>query len=367
MNGEKKFKLMVAAGGTGGHLFPAIAVLEQIDKLTNGNFEAYFVGNAHRIEGRVVPMKGYNLLDLPISGFPGLFSTKIFSLPFKIMKSKSMCRKLIREFKPDALLCAGAYISYPAASAAYAEKVPVYLMESNVVPGKTISMLAKKAKMIFTSFPESSKYFPENLKSRLNCIGNPVRNDILSLPAKEESLKKLGLSLQKRTVLIFGGSLGARSINNAALSAIESADKDSIQFIWQTGKNFRYEGSHTNVRAMEFIDDMATAYSAADLVLSRAGATSISEICVTGKPSVLVPYPLAANNHQELNAKVMEENGASIFAADDKIGSMLSDILSSLLCDDNKLEAMSASALAMAKPDAAEKIGREILESDLNN
>ncbi len=365
MSTDKKFKIMVAAGGTGGHLFPAIAVLEQIEKITNGKFEAYFVGNAHRIEGRVVPAKGFKLLDLPISGFPGLFSTKIFSLPFKILKSKSMCRKLIREFRPDALLCAGAYISYPAASAAYSEKVPVYLMESNVIPGKTISMLAKKAKTIFTAFPESEKYFPDKLKERLSCVGNPVRRDILSLPSREASLSKLGLSPEKRTLLVFGGSLGARSINNAVLRAIETAEKDRVQFIWQTGKNFRYDGSQENVSAMEFIDDMATAYSAADLVVSRAGATSISEICVTGKPSVLVPYPFAANNHQALNAIVMEENGASVFAADDKIGALLPEIVDSLLFDSDKLRAMSASALAMAKPDAAEKIASRVVSIEI--
>ncbi len=360
---NRKVRLLVAAGGTGGHLFPALAVLEQISKLTNGEYEAEFVGNSNRIEGRVVPDLGYKLHNLPISGFGGILSLKTMLLPIKIMRSTAICRSIIKKFKPDGVICAGAYISYPAGNAAAKAGVPLFLMESNVIPGKTIRMLSSKAEVIFTAFEDSNEYFPHPLQNRLRFVGNPVRQDILNPVSKANSLKKFGLSPGKRTVLVFGGSLGARSINKAVQTTYAGMDSGKVQFLWQAGKNFEIpENLPENVKALTFIDDMAGAYSVADLVVARSGATTIAELCVTGKPSILVPFPNAANNHQEHNALLLQEKGASIMVADSEIEEVLPDLLNEYLFDTAELALIGSSAKELGKPNAAMETAMEILK-----
>lgn len=360
---DKKLKLLVAAGGTGGHLFPALAVIEQIKELTNGNLETEFVGNASRIEGRVLPNLGLKLHDLPISGLGNILSIKTLLLPFKIKKSVSIVRNIIENFQPDAVLAAGAYISYPAGKAAYKEKIPLFLMESNAIPGKTIRMLAKKAELLFTAFDDSSEYFSDEIKSKIRCVGNPVRKALLNPIAKEEARQKFGLAPDKLTALIFGGSLGARSINNATGKAIKSLDSAKIQFLWQTGKNYEIPAIlPENVKVLQFIDDMASAYAVADLVVSRSGATSVAEICTTGKPAILVPYPHAANNHQEMNAMSLQEKGACILIDDSEIEHVLTEKIEEYIFDEFELNEIGKAAKALGKPDAAKNTAREIMK-----
>ncbi|OGU15582.1 MAG: undecaprenyldiphospho-muramoylpentapeptide beta-N-acetylglucosaminyltransferase [Ignavibacteria bacterium GWB2_35_12] len=360
---EKEFRLLVAAGGTGGHLYPALAVLEHIENVSGKKLKAIFVGTSNRIESRVVPQLGYEFYDIPISGFKGLFSLDTLILPFKIARSIGICRKVIKSFEPDVVLCTGAYISYPAGAAAYHENIPLVLMESNVAPGKAINMLSQKADLIITSFEESENFYNENLSGRIVSLGNPVRKNICSLPPKEEARQALGLETHKKTILVFGGSLGAKSINHSVNNILFAIEKEGWQLIWQTGENYVVKGQVSeNIKVFKYIDNMSLVYSASDLVVSRSGATTIAEICTAGKPSILVPLPSASNNEQAINANVMEANGASIIMPDEEVESNLYEYICKLIDDGNTLKSMSNSAKSLAKPDAAENSAKKIVE-----
>jgi len=359
---EKKIRALIGAGGTGGHLFPAMAVAEQLDMQTHGGFHAEFVGNPQKIESKVVPSAGYGFTPMPITGFKGLFSFDSLLLPFKILKSVSICRKIINNYNINVVICTGAYISYPAGLAASKENIPLVLMESNLTPGKAIRMLSSKADLIITAFPDSEKFYPAPIKRIIKALGNPVRNNILIDTNKLSARKKFNLDTDKFTVLIFGGSLGARSINAAANKLINASDSNKYQFIWQTGKNYQCDLSDNgNLWTSEFIDDMASAYAAADLVISRSGATTVSELCVVGKPSVLVPYPSASNNEQELNAQYLSDNNAAILAYEDAIIENITDIVEDFYNNKNKLLEMSDAAKSLSKPNASQESAKAII------
>jgi UDP-N-acetylglucosamine--N-acetylmuramyl-(pentapeptide) pyrophosphoryl-undecaprenol N-acetylglucosamine transferase len=362
MMNEKKIRALIAAGGTGGHLFPAMAVAEQLNILTNSSFHAEFVGTPHRIESRAVPNAGYHFTSIPITGFKGILSFDSLMLPYRIYKSQSICRKIIKEKKINVVICTGAYISYPAGLAAVKEGIPLVLMESNLTPGKTIKMLSSKAQIIITAFPESEKYYPDPIAKNIMALGNPVRKNIFEFHDKQEARKSLHLHPDKFTILIFGGSLGAKSINDVALKLTTTLSSEEFQFIWQTGKNFSsYPSAKENVWSSEFIDDMASAYSAADLVISRSGATTVSELCAVGKPSVLVPYPSASNNEQELNAKYLSDSGAAYLVYDDAIQDNIINITKELYSDKDKLSEMGRAAKALATPQASIDTAKAII------
>ncbi|MCL5990982.1 MAG: undecaprenyldiphospho-muramoylpentapeptide beta-N-acetylglucosaminyltransferase [Bacteroidetes bacterium] len=363
MGREKEFRVLVAAGGTGGHLYPALAVLEHIENVTGKQLMAIFVGTANRIEARVVPQAGYEFTAIPISGFKGIFSLDTLILPFKIARSIGICRKIIKSFNPDVVLCTGAYISYPAGSAAFHENIPLVLMESNVAPGKAINLLSPKADLIITSFEESESFYNGNLKEKIVCLGNPVRKNICSLIPMEEARQALGLDTEKKTILAFGGSLGAKSINRAVNNLLYPFEKEGWQLIWQTGENYEVKGKiNDNVKVFKYIDNMSLVYSASDLVVSRSGATSISEICITGKPSILVPLASASNNEQAINAAVMEDNGASIVLNDTDVENELYKSISLLIEHSDTLKLMGNAAKLLAKPGAAEDTAIKIVE-----
>ncbi|TAL67898.1 MAG: undecaprenyldiphospho-muramoylpentapeptide beta-N-acetylglucosaminyltransferase [Bacteroidetes bacterium] len=363
MGQEKEFRILVAAGGTGGHLYPALAVLEHIENVTGKKLRAEFVGTSKRIASSVVPQLGFKFHPIPISGFKGLFSIDILILPFKIARSIGICRKIIRNLNPDAVLCTGAYISYPAGAAAYHENVPLVLMESNVAPGKAINMLAQKADLIITSFEESESFYPNRIKSKIVMLGNPVRKNICSLLPKEEARKELGLEPNKKTILVFGGSLGAKSINQAVNNILFAFEREGWQLIWQTGENYIFKGQiNKNVKVFKYIENMSIAYAAADVVCSRSGATTIAEICIAGKPSILIPLPSASNNEQLINAEVMEDNGASIIISNDEIGDKLYKSLSNLIDNNDILISMGKAAKRLSKTDAALNSAKRIVE-----
>lgn len=363
MSKNSKFKLIVAAGGTGGHLFPAIAVVQKLEELTNKNIEVKFIGTTNHIESKVAPGLGYELVTIPICGYDGLFSLKTLSLPFKILKSIKISRKLIRSFKPLALLCTGAYISYPAGIAAYKEKVPIILMESNVNPGKTISILAKKAEIIITSFEVTKKFFKDDIKTKIRNYGNPVRENLFNLPSKEKAREKFGLNANMDTVLVFGGSLGAMTINRAVENVLSHFKDKNIQFLWQTGKEYLPElKKPAKVKIIPFIDDMASAYSAADLVVSRSGATTVAEIAVCGKPSILIPLSSASNNEQEENARIFQKEKASVMLLNSEADEKLSGFIEKYIADKNLLNEMAKAAGKLSKPHAAEEAAKIILE-----
>jgi UDP-N-acetylglucosamine--N-acetylmuramyl-(pentapeptide) pyrophosphoryl-undecaprenol N-acetylglucosamine transferase len=363
MENEKEYKILIAAGGTGGHLFPAIAIMQRLENLKEGKIDSLFVGTKDRIESKKVPELGYKFETIPIEGLTGLLKLKTLKLPILIYKSIKICRNLIKQFKPDVVLCTGAYISYPAGRAAIKEKIPLVLMESNVNPGKTIKMLSEKAELIITSFEETKRYLKSRREGNIKVLGNPIRKDILNLPDKKESLKKLCLEEEKRTVLIFGGSLGARKINEAMESILKNFPSNEIQFIWQTGKEYKREEIYNkNVLVKEFITDMSTVYAAADLVVSRAGATTLAEIAVSGKPSILIPLPTASNNEQEKNAKEFFKKGASVIIENDMVEEKLYKCINDIIKDECKMSEMGEAARSLAKPNATEDAAREILE-----
>jgi UDP-N-acetylglucosamine--N-acetylmuramyl-(pentapeptide) pyrophosphoryl-undecaprenol N-acetylglucosamine transferase len=358
-----KFNLLVAAGGTGGHLFPAMSVVEELENELGDDFKAVFVGNAHRIEGRKVPEAGYEFHDIPMRGFKGKFSPSNFLIPFKTLGSMRICQNLIDKYDIDAVLCAGAYLSYPAGIAATMKRKPLVLMESNVYPGKSIKALASRSSLIFTAFEESMQYMRQGAKTKIINIGNPVRRDLFNLPAKETALEKFGLEENRKTVLVFGGSLGARTINQATEKFIKSGKAADLQIIWQTGNGYKPNiPPAANIVILPFIDDMASAYAAADIVLARSGATTIAELTIVAKPALLIPYPHAANDHQTYNASIYEKNGAGYMIRDNQLWDKIEYVIPELLGNEEKMSGMSAAAKKLAKPNAAKDAAKYILK-----
>lgn len=361
MNNKQHFNFLIAAGGTGGHLFPALAVVERLTEQSNSKNKFWFVGSQHRLESKMIPDMGYPYSAMPITGFTGM-SLKTLLLPFKIFKSVNICRSIIKTNKIDAVICTGAYISYPAGLAASKEKIPLFLLESNVNPGKAISMLSKHASLIFTSFEETKSLFNEKVKDKIVYTGNPLRKQFYKDCSVIEAKRSFGLNPDKSVLLVFGGSLGAMSINRAIENYIDSFANSEFQVLWQTGSKYSYNRKlPDNIKQTGFIDDMAAAYIAADLVVSRSGATSTAEICQMAKPSVLIPLPSASNNEQEWNAKALMSSGASVLLNDADAMERLFDIVTTLMSDKDKLQDMSNSAGKLAKPQAANECVDSIL------
>lgn len=350
----KKLNILVAAGGTGGHLFPALSVVESLIKMPDVECEPVFVGNSNRIEGTIVPSQGYEFHNIPIKGLNRLFAFSNFSIPFRILKSIRICQRIIEKNQINIVLCTGAYISYPAGIAARLKKIPLVLMESNAIPGKSIKALSSKSDVIITAFEETIDYLGIGKKNKIYTLGNPVRETIANLPDKSESIQKFGLQSDKKTLLVFGGSLGAESINLAVQKFIKKGLPDNLQIVWQTGKTFKTELKDNHlIKILPFISDMASAYSAADLVLSRAGATTLAELAITGKPSILVPYPRAANNHQKINADLMSRHNAAYSINDNQLWDKIDFVIPELINDSVKLMTMSSAISKFAKPNAA--------------
>jgi UDP-N-acetylglucosamine--N-acetylmuramyl-(pentapeptide) pyrophosphoryl-undecaprenol N-acetylglucosamine transferase len=362
LNNNSIIKIMAAAGGTGGHLFPATAVVEQLQNISGNMIRPIFIGTDNKIESKVIPQLGYEFHPIPISGYTGI-NFSALTLPFKVVKSLMKCRSLIRKTKPHAVICTGAYISYPVGQAAFLEGVPLILMESNVMPGKTIKMLASKADLIITSFDASREYYSQDIKAEVVNLGNPVRQQLFEMPSREKALEKIGLRSDRRTVFVFGGSLGAMSINQSIEKILDEFTVNDIQLIWQTGGNYKYEGKvPNNVIVEQFMDDMSLYYAAADLVVSRSGATTVAELGVIGKPSILVPLPSASNNEQLENAKIFSGNGASILLPDEEVPYKLLSLVNEVINDDKMLGDMSKNALELGKPKAARQSADKIIE-----
>lgn len=354
---------MVAAGGTGGDLFPAMAVAEKIKLLTAGNCDIQFIGTPNRIESEKVPQAGYKFHPINISGLQKFLSISTLKIPFQLVYAIVRCLKLILSQKSSAVLCAGFYVGLPVGIAANILGIPVFVIEPNAFPSKTVRQLAPKARRIFTAFEETKNYFKDKIRQKFIVAGNPIRANFSILPAQDKSRKLFGLLPNKRTILIFGGSLGAISINSAVEQLIPKLVANNIQVIWQIGKKYIPAILlPDSLVALQFIDEMPTAYSAADVVICRAGAGSIAELCVVGKPSILIPLPSAAGNHQEKNGIAMEKVGSAIVLKDNELGAKLYEVITTLLADEKRREAMSVAAKNNAKPDAAESIARTILE-----
>jgi UDP-N-acetylglucosamine--N-acetylmuramyl-(pentapeptide) pyrophosphoryl-undecaprenol N-acetylglucosamine transferase len=364
MNGNR-VNLLFAAGGTGGHLFPATAVACYLREKYKDKVNCIFIGTQSRIESVKVPQLGFTYYGMPITAFPGK-NIKALKYPFTFINSILKAKSIIKKEKVDAVICTGAYISYPPGFAANSLKKKLFLLESNVNPGKSILWLAPKATKIYTSYAKSADFFPASIASKINCLGNPVRQEILSLPDKHKAIEKYKLNPNKKTIFIFGGSLGARSINKAVESSLDELVKLNVNIIWQTGKGYTPpQAIPDNVLVTEFIDDMDTAYSLADLVIARSGATTVAELAVLGKPAILVPLPSASNNEQYENARMLDDSEAALLISDKDIQSSLIGSVSKLIEDSGELEQMSQKIKMFAKPDAASQIAEDIIKTVL--
>lgn len=353
--------ILFAAGGTGGHLYPAIAIAEEIQKLDR-SATAEFVGTSQKIEARVVPQKGYRFHTIWISGFSRRVRLSNLLFPLKVIVSLVQSFFVIKKVKPDIVIGTGGYVCGPILFTASVLKIPTIVHESNSYPGVTARMLASRVTKVFITFEVTKQWLSP--AASVEVVGNPTREE-LSHVTREEGSAFFGLSPAKKTVFAFGGSLGAASINKAIPALIEDAVSNNYQVIWQTGeadwKSASEVRQHTNIKVMKYVDRMDCGYAAADVIISRSGATTLAELTRLGKPAVLVPYPYAAANHQELNAKTMVDSGAAIMIHDSALSSKLVPTVTQLLNDPTAREQMTNRSLRLGKPNAGKMIAEKIL------
>lgn len=356
-------KIIIAGGGTGGHIFPAVAVADAIRAIVP-NAEILFIGAKGKMEMEKVPAAGYTILGLDIVGLQRRHWWKNILLPYYLIKSILQVKNIFKSFKPDAAFGVGGYSTFPVLRFAQWKGIPTFIHESNSFAGKANIWLAKKVQSIYVGGDGMEKFFP---KHKIIITGNPVRNSILqNRLTKSEAIEKFGLSSNKITVLVIGGSLGARSINEAILQGISKLAELDIQVIWQTGKTnadkYQQAVQHQkNIWANSFIQEMGEAYSAADLVVSRAGAMSVTEITLLKKPSILVPYPLAADDHQTANAQFLSTRDAALLIRDSDANEHLVGAIIELVKDAQKRELMHDKLAIMGYRDADLVIANDIL------
>ena len=359
---NEKLKILIAAGGTGGHVFPAIAIADEIKKLRS-NAEFLFVGTKGKIESRVVPQRGYVMACIWISGFHRSVRIENLLFPIKVFVSLVQSFFLIKRFQPNIVIGTGGYVCGPVLYVASLLGIPTVVHESNSFPGITTRMLSTRATRIFTAFDATARWLKR--KDNIELSGTPTR-DVLGTVSREDGIKFFNLDPSKKTVFVFGGSLGAASINEAIKSLVHDVSGFTIQWIWQTGKTdaalAKEMAAIKNCWVNTFIDKIENAYAAADLVVCRAGATTLAELTRLGKTSILIPYPHAAADHQTFNAQTLVNAGAAVMIADRDVKMKLKDVIHSLLNDDKKCRQMNEASLALGKPNAGREIAQRILE-----
>lgn len=358
-------KIIIAGGGTGGHIFPAIAIANALKKADPG-IEILFVGAKGKMEMEKVPQAGFAIEGLDIAGFNRSSLIKNIGLPFKLIKSFMQVRKIISQFRPDAVVGVGGYSSFPVLRYAQAKNIPTFIHESNSFAGKSNIMLGRKATRIFTGTEGMEKFFP---KDRIIVTGNPVRNVIVdSMISKTEALQFFSLEPGKKTVLVVGGSLGAKSINEAIDHGLDEIVKAGLQLIWQTGKLYAKRAAgrvveNKSVWANDFITKMEYAYAAADIVVARAGAMTVAELCVAKKPVLFVPYPFAAEDHQTVNAMQLVRKNAALMVKDNETMNKLVFMTIELAMDDSKQQELISNITTLAITDADTRIAAGILKN----
>lgn len=364
----QQLKVIIAGGGTGGHIFPAVAIGHTLKKM-RPDAELLFVGAKGKMEMEKIPLEGFKIIGLDIAGFNRSNMLKNIFLPFKLLKSAWDARGIIKQFQPDVIVGVGGYASFPVLNAAQRMGIPTLIQEQNSFAGKSNKILGKKAKAICVAYENMEQFFP---KETIKITGNPVRNVISeSNCTQEEGLHYFGLAKERRTILIIGGSLGAKSINEAVDKYLSKMVGEDSQIIWQTGKPYFEQAKNSahifgeKVKVYEFIKEMNKAYAAADIVISRAGALAIAELCIVAKPVIFVPYPFAAEDHQTNNAMALVKKGAAIVIKDDCVLAQLSDVLDALIADTNKQKEMSAQLKLLGISNADERIAQYII--DLSN
>ncbi len=359
-------KVIISGGGTGGHIYPAIAIADALVSL-NEDLEILFVGAEGKMEMDKVPQAGYKIESLPIAGFQRRFTSKNLLFPFKLLRSMRKARNIVKQFSPDIAIGVGGYASGPVLRVAGRMGIPTLIQEQNSYPGITNKILSRSAAAICVAYEGMDKFFP---KSKIRLTGNPVRQDINYLGGKRaEGYKLFGLDPEKKTILVMGGSLGAKTLNDALTSSFDIiAAHSDVQWIWQSGSFYKGLYDHapllilTHVVNLPFIERVDMAYACADLIIARAGALTISEICVTGKPSILIPSPNVTEDHQTKNAFALVTSNAAILISDADASTQM--VKKALACvqDEIHLKLLSDNALALGRPDAAHDIAVEVMK-----
>lgn len=362
----KKLSVLISGGGTGGHIFPAVAIADAIRRRVS-EANILFVGAEERMEMQRVPAAGYEIIGLPVRGLiRPLYSPRNIGVMIDFLRSRRKVKGIIRTFRPDIAIGVGGYASAPTLNAAAALGIPCLIQEQNSFAGVTNRSLAKKAAAICVAYDGMERFFPEE---KLIITGNPVRQGLKSNLTKAAAAKAFGFKGNRPTLLIVGGSLGARTVNDSVLGAIGQIAAADVDIIWQTGSIYKEgvaraleeKGNPKNLFVTEFISDMAAAYAAADLVISRAGASSISELCLLSKPSILVPSPNVAEDHQTHNAMALVNKGAALMVPDAEAARTLITLALQTVANKGQLQRLGANAGLMARPDAADIIADKAL------
>ena len=364
---KKEYRIIISGGGTGGHIFPALSIADTIrSKLPEAKI--LFLGADNRMEMQRVPDAGYDIIGLPIAGFDRKNLLKNLKVLWLIFKSQRMAKKIIKEFAPQVAVGVGGYASGPTLKMAASMKIPTLIQEQNSYAGVTNKILSKKAKMICVAYDGMERFFPHE---KIKLTGNPVRKSLLDMRAnRKDAMSSMGLDENRKCILIVGGSLGARSINEGVMANIELIrENKDIQFVWQTGKLYFEEmkkraaaaGKPDNLIITDFVSNMANALSAANLVVSRAGAGSISEFALIGKAVILVPSPNVSEDHQTKNAMALVEKDAAIYVADAKVKEELIAKAIETVNDDARIATLETNIEKLGKPNAAEDIANEVI------
>jgi UDP-N-acetylglucosamine--N-acetylmuramyl-(pentapeptide) pyrophosphoryl-undecaprenol N-acetylglucosamine transferase len=364
MNNE--LRIIISGGGTGGHIFPAVSIANAI-KAKRPDAKILFVGAKGRMEMQRVPAAGYEIKGLPICGFDRKHLLKNFAVLFRIWKSQRMAKKIIKDFKPMAAVGVGGYASGPTLNVCSKKGIPCLIQEQNSYAGVTNKLLAKKAQKICVAYEGMERFFPAD---KIIMTGNPVRQNVLDTTLSvEEARSMFNLAPEKKTILLVGGSLGARTINESVLQNLDLIEKSGVQFIWQTGK-FYHEDIVNQLKdkdlpmlhVTDFISNMGAAYKAADLVISRAGASSISEFCLIGKPVILVPSPNVAEDHQTKNAMALVNKDAAIYVKDADAPKILIQKAIEIVGDASKMASMSENIKKLGLKNSADVIADEVIK-----
>lgn len=365
---SQELRVIISGGGTGGHIFPAVSIANEI-RAKRPDAKILFVGAEGRMEMQRVPAAGYEIKGLPVAGFDRKNMLRNVGVLIKLLKSQRLARRIVREFRPQVAVGVGGYASGPTLKVAASMGIPTLIQEQNSYAGVTNKILSKQARRICVAYDNMGRFFPEE---KILLTGNPVRQNLLDTSIDHaEAVRSFGLVPGKRTVLIVGGSLGARTLNESVLGNLPLVRQQKrVQFVWQTGKYYSEEihaelerrGCPDNLRVMDFISDMPQAYAAADLVISRAGAGSISEFCLLGKPVILVPSPNVAEDHQTKNALALVQQNAALYVKDAEARRALLALAINTVEDDERLETLSRNILALAKPNAASDIADEVIK-----
>jgi len=357
----KPYKIILSGGGTGGHIYPAIAIANEL-KLRFPDAEFLFVGASDRMEMDMVPQAGYNIKGLWISGIQRKLSLKNLLFPFKLISSLWKAHSIVRGFKPDVAIGTGGFASGPLLQIANAKGIPTLIQEQNSFPGITNKFLAKKAKKICVAYDNLERFFPEE---KIIKTGNPVRQGLLDIDTKrEEAIKHFDLKASKKTLLVIGGSLGARRINQLIEKELDFFDTQSVQVIWQCGKlyyqQYKIYGHTKNVQVHEYLNNMDLAYAAADVVISRAGASSVSELCIVGKPVVFIPSPNVAEDHQTKNAMAVVDKDAALIIKEEDLGADFENKFSQLIAAPDRQKELGENIKKLALVNATKDIVNEV-------